>query len=189
MGGKGDIDVLKPGAGDDSLDGGPGLGDTASFDDATGPVVASLQADSATGSGTDSLTGLEDISGSRFNDTLTGDAGPTRIVGGNGSDTIAGLGGADTILAGSGNDALSGGFGNDQLSGDRNDDSLDGGPGSDYLDGGFGQDTCTSGETTQSCESIEMNRLQRPSLALPTFAALLCSRREIVERWRDEGLE
>jgi Ca2+-binding RTX toxin-like protein len=89
-GGAGNGDWLEPGTGLDSLNGGPGRSDVAVYVRADGPVVVSLQAATATGSGTDSLTGLEDIFGSRFNDTLTGHAGPTRIVGVNGSDTITG---------------------------------------------------------------------------------------------------
>ena len=81
-GGEGDYDWLHPGAGDDSSFGGPGQGDTAAFINADGPMVVSLQARTATGSGTDSLTGLENILGSPFNDTLTGDRGPNAIIGG-----------------------------------------------------------------------------------------------------------
>lgn len=55
-------------------------------------MVVSLQASAATGSGTDSLTGLENILGSRFNDMLTGDAGPNLIA-----DGYRGSSGVDTI--------------------------------------------------------------------------------------------
>jgi hypothetical protein len=47
-----------------------------------GSVIVSLQAGTARGWGTDSLTDLENIVGSNFNDTLTGDAGEKQIWGG-----------------------------------------------------------------------------------------------------------
>jgi Ca2+-binding RTX toxin-like protein len=124
-----------PGAGDDSLDGGPGKYDTAVYKRAVGPVAISLKAGTATGAwGTDSLTGLEDIVGSRFDDTLTGDAGPNFMGARSGMDTLIGLGGDDIVQAGKGND------------------SLDGGPDTDRLDGGGGTDACTNGESNRNCE-------------------------------------
>jgi hypothetical protein len=50
-----------------------------------------------TGSTTDSLTGIEGIRGSEWNDTLIGDGGSNNLIGGMGSDTIIGGGGNDTI--------------------------------------------------------------------------------------------
>ena len=138
------------------MSGGSGQGDVAAYVSADGPMVVSLQAGTATGSGPDSLTGLENIFGSVFNDTITGDAGPNFIVDGNygpsGADTILGLDGDDIVFSGVGNDAIDGGLGNDSLNGHLGDDSLDGGPGNDILDGGEGTDACTNGESDQNCE-------------------------------------
>ena len=128
----------------------------AGYVNEAGPVVVSLQTGTATGSGTDSLSGLEDIRGSRFSDLLTGNAGPNLIEEGwrgySGADTILGLKGDDSIAASKGNDTVDGGLGNDSLLGEGGDDSLDGGMGDDSLDGGNGTDTCTNGESEQNCE-------------------------------------
>jgi Ca2+-binding RTX toxin-like protein len=142
--------------GDDTVSGGPGLDDTVSLVDADSPVDVSLQAGTATGFGTDTLTDLENIYGSRFNDKLTGDAGPNYIVDGSydtsGADTITGLDGDDVVRAGVGNDVIDGGVGNDDLNGEAGNDSIDGGAGNDVLNGGDGTDTCTNGESDQNCE-------------------------------------
>ena len=103
-GGIGD-DLLRGGAGDDILIGGAGS-DTASYEDATAGVTVSLAIAGAqvTGDGSDTLSGIENLVGSAFNDVLTGDAGVNRINGGAGNDTIDGGAGADTLTGGIGND-------------------------------------------------------------------------------------
>jgi Ca2+-binding RTX toxin-like protein len=108
-------DTLVGGSGDDALVGGGGR-DTASFATA-GSVVASLAAGTATGDGSDSLDSVEDLIGSAFADTLTGDDGDNAIDGGLGDDTIDALGGNDGIRwsSGAGNDTVTGGAGSDTL--------------------------------------------------------------------------
>jgi Ca2+-binding RTX toxin-like protein len=54
--------------------------------------------------GTDTLTSIENLVGSDFNDTLTGDAGANVLDGGLGDDTLNGGGGADSLIGGDGND-------------------------------------------------------------------------------------
>ena len=156
-GGAGDGDWLEPGTGLDSFNGGPGRRDVAAYVRAEAPVVVSLQAGTATGSGTDSLTRLENIYGSQFADMLTGNRGRNSMMDGwrgrSGTDTIFGLGGDDLVGGGKGNDALDGGLGDDHVLGEPGDDSLDGGDGDDFLDGGNGTDICTNGERVQNCES------------------------------------
>ena len=114
-------DWLQPGLGKDIMFGGVGANDFASYFDAHRPVDVSLQAGTATGSGADSLSGVEGISGSRFNDKLIGNAAPNRIwdvfPSASGADTITGLGGDDFVRAGLGNDAIDGGMGKDDLNG------------------------------------------------------------------------
>ncbi len=95
LGGAG-ADLLQGGAGDDSLDGGAGI-DTASFVGATGPIIANLATQSATGEGTDILLSIENLTGSAFADQLTGDVGDNVIDGGGGVDVLTGGGGADTF--------------------------------------------------------------------------------------------
>jgi Ca2+-binding RTX toxin-like protein len=111
-------------AGDDVINGGDGL-DTIRYIFASGPVTVDLAAGTATGEGSDTLTGIESVDGSDFDDTISGDAGLNILTGGSGDDVI---GGAD------------------------GDDVLDGEDGSDTLDGGTGTDSCTNGETVRNCE-------------------------------------
>ncbi len=105
-GGNGD-DVLLGGAGMNTLIGGAGI-DTVSYADATTGVTVSLAAAGAqsTGFSTDTLSGIENLTGSSYNDVLTGDAGANVINGGAGNDTIAGGAGNDTLIGGSGVDTL-----------------------------------------------------------------------------------
>jgi Ca2+-binding RTX toxin-like protein len=63
----------------------------------------------ATRPATAPLTGIENLSGSVFSDTLTGDDGPNTLAGNNGDDTLSGKLGRDTLLGGAGTDAFDGG--------------------------------------------------------------------------------
>ena len=117
-------DTLNGGNGNDLLDGGDGLDFANYFGGAAVNVsLAIAGAQDTGGQGIDTLTGIEDLGGSAFNDVLTGDA----------NDNF--LGGQD------GNDQLFGGDGSDTLIGDAGNDHLEGGLGDDYLDGGDGDDT------------------------------------------------
>jgi Ca2+-binding RTX toxin-like protein len=103
-GGNGD-DVLRGGTGDDTLIGGDGI-DTASYSDAAAGVTVNLGlvGAQATGMGSDSLSGIENVTGSAFNDVLTGDAGANQLDGGAGNDLLDGGTGADKMIGGTGND-------------------------------------------------------------------------------------
>jgi Ca2+-binding RTX toxin-like protein len=136
-------DYLTGGGGDDTIDGGAGW-DTSAYLDAPGPVRASLAAGTAVGDGEDTLTGIEQLDGSPFGDTFTGDAGN------NGFNTF---GGDDSVMAGAGDDWANGGDGNDSLYGEAGNDYLDGGDGVDFLDGGPDWDACLNGETVVNCEA------------------------------------
>ncbi len=107
-GGAGD-DTLAGGGGDDTLDGGSGS-DTADFSAATADItIADLDNNGsgvATGEGTDTLIGIENIMGGAGNDSLRGNASNNSIDGGAGNDTIQGGGGADTLIGGSGEDTI-----------------------------------------------------------------------------------
>jgi Ca2+-binding RTX toxin-like protein len=75
--------------------------DTASYSDATAAVKVDLsvaKAQNTGGSGSDTLTAIENLIGSAYNDTLTGNAGANRLNGGAGSDTLTGGAGADTFV-------------------------------------------------------------------------------------------
>ncbi|MBU4435858.1 MAG: hypothetical protein KKC14_15770, partial [Alphaproteobacteria bacterium] len=120
-------DRLIGGAGNDRLDGGDGV-DTVDYSAALSAVTIDLtrswgQQDTR-GAGLDTLVSIENIVGSAFNDTLSGDYGANRLEGGAGDDALYGGDGGDTLVGGAGDDVLNGGAG---------DDSYDGGAGFDTV--------------------------------------------------------
>jgi Ca2+-binding RTX toxin-like protein len=102
--------------GDDMLDGGGGV-DTVSFlysgmnfgEWPGGPVTADLAVGTASGEGSDTLIGIENLRGSSLADTLIGDAGPNRLAGSDGNDTLSGLADDDLLHGGDGTDTGDGG--------------------------------------------------------------------------------
>jgi VCBS repeat-containing protein len=123
-------DTVDAGGGADTVDGGAGQ-DTISFGTATGGLTVSLL--SGTSSDGDILVGFERLSGSIFDDTLTGDNAGNYIYGLAGNDSLYGLGGADTLRGHDGNDILSGGAGDDIIVGGAgNDTAVYSGQRSDY---------------------------------------------------------
>lgn len=100
-------DVFLAGAGNDTVDGGSGI-DTLDFSSLTAAVVVDLFARTATGlaSGQDSVSGLENIAGTGFADTITGDKNANTLAAGGGDDLVRGLGGADTLAGGAGRDTF-----------------------------------------------------------------------------------
>jgi Ca2+-binding RTX toxin-like protein len=93
-------DLLSGGAGNDVINGGAGT-DTADYRTATSGVNVNLGqtgAQNTGGAGTDTLSGMENLVGSSFNDTLSGNNGANTITGGAGADTfVFRTGGIDTI--------------------------------------------------------------------------------------------
>jgi Ca2+-binding RTX toxin-like protein len=75
--------------------------DFASFFFSSAGVTVSLTTGTATGEGTDTLAGIEDLEGSRQNDSLMGDAGPNVFWAAVGNDTIDGSTGTDTVCTSS----------------------------------------------------------------------------------------
>jgi VCBS repeat-containing protein len=133
-------DLLYSGPGNDLLDGGTGI-DTASYAHATAGVTVNLGllgAQNTLGAGTDTLTGIENLIGSNFNDTLTGDNNNNVINGGLGNDILNGGGGDDLLIGGMGNNTMTGGAGADTfqwLKGNSGHDLItDFTPGTDKLD-------------------------------------------------------
>jgi Ca2+-binding RTX toxin-like protein len=100
-------DTLNGGLGNDTLDGGTGT-DTASYAGATAGVTVTLAtpgvAQNTINAGTDTLTSIENLSGSAFHDLLTGNAGNNVLQGGAGNDSLDGGAGSDTVDGGSGDD-------------------------------------------------------------------------------------
>lgn len=96
-------DLLRGGAGGDSIVGGNGS-DTVDYTGSSLAVTVNLLAGTATGGDAagDSISGVENITGSSFNDSLIGDAGNNVLTGGAGHDTLEGGAGADTLVGGDG---------------------------------------------------------------------------------------
>lgn len=114
MGGGGD-DSLRGTAGDDVYVGGDG-DDTASFYRSDAAVAVDLGAGTATGEGNDELRGIENVTGTNFADTLTGDEGDNFLYGGIGTDNYDGAGGNDTLQGSmAGGEHLAGGTGSDTV--------------------------------------------------------------------------
>jgi len=86
------------------------------------------------------LTGFESVAGSRFDDTLTGDAAANRLTGEAGADRLFGRDGNDVLMGGLGADLLYGDAGTDLLFGGDDIDRLFGGADADLLDGGAAND-------------------------------------------------
>ncbi|MEM7285591.1 MAG: Ig-like domain-containing protein, partial [Actinomycetota bacterium] len=106
--------------------------DQVSYSNSSAAVTVRLDLQAAQGRGADTLQGIEDVTGSPFDDQLFGDAVANRIDG---------LAGDDRIEGGDANDTLIGGDGRDWIRGDAGDDAVAGGPGADILRGNAGDDT------------------------------------------------
>jgi Ca2+-binding RTX toxin-like protein len=133
-------DLLYSSTGNDLLDGGTG-NDTASYAHATGGVTVNLgllAGQNTLGAGTDTLAGIENLVGSNFNDSLTGNGLGNRIDGGLGHDVLNGGDGDDLLIGGLGNNTLTGGNGADtfqwQAGNSGHDVITDFTPGLDKLD-------------------------------------------------------
>ena len=171
-------DTLEGDANDNVLDGGGGT-NTLSYAHASSGVVVSLalqgEVQDTVGAGRDTLSNFQNILGSAFGDTLTGDANNNVIDGGGGNDVLDGGGGVNTVsyasasagvtvnlaLQGQSQDTIGGGhetlshFQNivgsafdDVLTGDANNNVIDGGGGSNVLDGGGGINTVSYAHAT-----------------------------------------
>jgi Ca2+-binding RTX toxin-like protein len=110
-------DIIYSVSGYDRLDGGEGI-DTVTYADSWDRVVVNLE----TGIGQygaasrDTLVNVENLTGSRFDDTLIGDAGKNTLKGGGGQDTLKGGAGDDTLIGGQSADKLFGDDGADTAS-------------------------------------------------------------------------
>ena len=136
----------------DVLVGSSGI-DTVDYSNDVAAVTVNIQSGSATdgGGGIDTLTAIENIRGSNYNDTLVGNHaldnviwgndGNDNIQGRNGADTLYGENGNDTIRGGNGDDIIYGGDGNDFLYGNAGDDEIWGDDGVDAIWGHGGADT------------------------------------------------
>jgi Ca2+-binding RTX toxin-like protein len=115
--GEGGSDRLEGGAGNDRLEGGAGA-DTAFYGASLAGVAVNLGTGAASGGDAagDQFLGIENLTGSGFDDQLTGNGGANALTGGAGDDTLLGEGGNDTLRGGTGADRLEGGAGLDTAS-------------------------------------------------------------------------
>ena len=149
-------DALYGGAGNDFLNGGAdadvinGGAGTDRADYTSSAVGVNVHLTNGTASDGDTLTAIEDLYGSAFNDILIGASDANVFFGGSGNDQLFGLlgndslygqAGDDAVFGGEGIDIVSGGDGNDGLFGEEAADTLYGGNGDDYLSGGDGNDS------------------------------------------------
>ncbi len=101
-------DTLDGGAGNDTLAGGDDH-DTVSYASAAAAVTVNLAlttAQNTLGAGIDTLSALENLTGSSFHDTLSGDLLENSIDGGAGNDTLSGGAGNDALVGGEGLDTV-----------------------------------------------------------------------------------
>ncbi len=167
-------DIIKPGDGDDVIDGGEG-DDTLdySFSIFAGRPTEGVIIDLNVGrefndgygndAGGSNVSNVENVIGTEFNDSLTGNVdgnffdgrggndfinsggdGAT-LIGGKGNDTLIASGDGATLLGGTGNDTMIGSRGADTMKGGSGTDNLVGAIGNDTIKGGSGDDTITGG--------------------------------------------
>ncbi|HEX2294199.1 MAG TPA: hypothetical protein VHN37_02700 [Actinomycetota bacterium] len=92
-----------PPSGDDHYDGEEGI-DTLSWVGAWEAIAADLTTGVATGNGFETLSGIEILVGSRYDDRLVGDEASNQLFGLDGSDELDARGGIDHINGGTGTD-------------------------------------------------------------------------------------
>ncbi len=141
-GGDGD-DTINPGSGNDAVDGGAGTNtvDYASAGAGGVGVQVNLVTGTASGDGNDTLAGIQNVNGSSFADSITGDDNANSLWGRGGPDHIQGKAGDDTIFGGAAADQIASGAGADNVAGQDGNDSIQGGAQNDRLQGGNGRDT------------------------------------------------
>jgi len=119
------VEIFDGRKGNDGIDGRGGI-DQVRYDSAAQQgVVVNLQTGTAQDGiflngtsgavGTDTLVNIENVRGSDFNDSITGDGGANSLEGRSGDDSIVGGAGTDTLIGGAGNDTLDGGAITDRL--------------------------------------------------------------------------
>ena len=124
-----DTFIATIGDGNDAYIGGGGAADTYDLSGTSANATVNLATGNATSAqtGTDTLTGVENVTGGSGNDTITSNGNVNRLDGGAGNDTLSSGGSADILIGGAGNDTLTGGTGNDSF----------------VFGAGFGNDTIT----------------------------------------------
>ncbi len=135
-------DTLKNTAEIEAIVGGAGL-DKVVFEDGKQGINVNLKKGTVVDSfgNKETISGVEIVIGTSFNDRIVGSDDTDYLVGGAGNDTLFGGNGHDELYGGEGNDLLVGGNGSDFLVGGKGKDTLSGGAGfdtADYSDEGGG---------------------------------------------------
>lgn len=107
---------------------------------------------------TTAFTNIENVTGTRVDDTISGNSGANILDGGEGDDFIDGRGGADQIFGRVGNDVLvagGAGSGRDRLVGGEGDDRLIAGAGRAILDGSEDAPVGTSGGVPADLDLVD----------------------------------
>ncbi len=158
---------------DDTLIGGPGL-NIVDYSSSPVAIEADLKRGLATGEGVDTLTDVQAIVGSAFDDILIGDQRDNAFRPGRGNDTIDGDVGEDVVSftnafgvtasletgtsTGEGTDSLTaieslwGSSGGDTLAGDGDDNSIFAFGGADQITGSDGDDLLNGGRGTDTID-------------------------------------
>lgn len=106
LGGAGNDRVIVTAAdGNDDLDGGSGI-DTLDASLVSADLVVNLGAGTASGAGTDTLTGFEVVLTGAGNDQLIGSSGSDTLNAGSGANTLDGGAGGDSLISGGGDDVI-----------------------------------------------------------------------------------
>jgi Ca2+-binding RTX toxin-like protein len=164
--GLGGNDTMVSSPGDDTYIGGEGIdGIVFAYTNVPNGVKADLRTGIATGHGTDTLDGVENLFGTPYRDTLRGDSQTysnpdsaitgNLLVGNGRGDVIGGRGGGyDVLDGGPGNDTLIPGPGDDFAAGDNGIDTisfkLSTGPVTVNMDPPFGDPPMATGQGTDS---------------------------------------
>ena len=177
--------------GNDTFTGSAGASDTVDYTGATvtSGVAIDLSAPSqaTVGSGTDSLTSIENVIGTSFADAITGSAGNNELWGMAGEDLLAAFGGQDILHGGDGDDGLTlslGGSDSATAFGDAGNDlivlsgsaathaTIDGGSGNDdiQVNGFAGAVTLTLGEGQDRVE-LTASQISITRVVITDFAA------------------
>ena len=183
-GGAGD-DILNGGSGADILRGGAGF-DIADYSGGSAAVTVNLQTGTGTGGDAagDTLSGIEGVIGTAFDDTLIAAVSGSLLAGGAGADRLVGSTGIDTAdYSASANGVsvdLSTGRGTggdaegdilsdiDRVIGSAQADILTGGAGNDVLIGGGGADRLNGGAGIDTADYSASRQAVRIDLAAGT---------------------
>ena len=147
-------DVIVSSSDDNVINGGTGS-NTVSYEAAASGVTVDLHGGTATGDGSDTLTNIQNVTGSSHDDIIISNSSDNIVDGGGGNDTVSYLYASSAVTVdlsagtatGDGNDTLInihnviGSSHNDVITGDGNDNIIAGGAGNDSIDGGGGTNT------------------------------------------------